>query len=186
MLVTRALWSQDHYPKKKITLCKGIPITTLDYAESFLLNSQKYSEEQRKEVTQIVKSKIRKKSRWIAAHYIDLFLKRNNRWLQMSFEIPQTKSRPGRPQKSFSNISERSKRRKTEAFRGEISSEELTFDTHTKLRSEGKTDASKVIKDLMQSLTRAKNIEMTESINRINPNESIVYVCRSWPDYKTV
>ncbi|CAH1992708.1 unnamed protein product, partial [Acanthoscelides obtectus] len=104
------LESRSLLEQKCTTLCKDIPITKLTKNWTtpiiFLLNSQNYSEEQRKEVKHKLsnlKSEI--KRRWIAAHYIeDLFLKINNRWLKMTFEIPQTKSRPGRPQTSFSNI----------------------------------------------------------------------------------
>ncbi|CAH1964629.1 unnamed protein product [Acanthoscelides obtectus] len=62
----------------------------MDYAESFLLNFQNFSEEQRKEdIHKLSNLKSEIKRRWIAAHYIEeLFLKRNNCWLQMIFEIP--------------------------------------------------------------------------------------------------
>lgn len=130
----------------------------LDNAEVSLLNSQNYSEDQRKEVKKklsYLKSEI--KRRWMASHYVeDLFLKRNDSWLQGTFAIPQARSRPGRPQKSFGDVSERTKRRKTEALRSKMSSEELTFATHVKLQCEGKTDASNVIKGLTQSPTRAR------------------------------
>lgn len=130
----------------------------MDQAESFLLNSQNYSEDQQKQVKHKLsnlKSEI--KRRWVASHYVeDLFLKRNDSWLQGTFELPQAISRPGRPQKSFDDVSERSKRRKTETLRREMTSEELTFATHVKLRCEGKADASNVIKNLTKSPTRAK------------------------------
>lgn len=131
----------------------------LDNAEASLLGSQNYSEDQRKEVKKklsYLKSEI--KRRWIASHYVEhLFLKRNDSWLQGTFVIPQARSRPGRPQKSFGDVCERTKRRKTEAVRSKMNSEELTFATHVKLQCEGKTDAANVIKDLTQSPSRAKN-----------------------------
>lgn len=97
------------------------------------------------------------KRRWVASHYVeDHFLKRNDGWLQGTFELPQAISRPGRPQKSFDDVSERSKRRKTETIRRELTSEELTFATHVKLRCEGKADAANVIKNLTKSPNRAK------------------------------
>ncbi|KAL4721708.1 hypothetical protein ACJJTC_003997 [Scirpophaga incertulas] len=62
---------------------------------------------------------------------------------------------PGRPQKSFEDSSERSKRRRTEDLRSK-DVVELTYATHMKLRHVGKVAASKVVKDLSKSPQRAK------------------------------
>lgn len=141
----------------------------IDLAESFLLNTQNYSEDQRKHIKHKLsnlKSEI--KRRWVASHYVeDHFLKRNDGWLQGTFELPQAISRPGRPaiprpgrpHKSFDVVSERSKRRKTETIRRELTSKELTFATHVKLRSEGKADAANVIKNLAKSPKKHFNID---------------------------
>lgn len=61
---------------------------------------------------------------------------------------------PGRPQKSFVDSSERSKRRKTKNLRSK-DVEELTYATQMKLRKAGKVDASKVVRDLTKSPRRA-------------------------------
>lgn len=141
----------------------------IDNAEASLLDSQNYSEDQRKEVKKklsYLKSEI--KRRWITSHYVeDLFLKRNDKWLKGTFLLPKARPRPGRPLKSFGHVSERTKRRKTEQLRSQMSSEELTFATQVKLQCEGKTDASHVIKDLTQSPMRAKKYRqaLTKSKN---------------------
>ncbi|KAJ4430054.1 hypothetical protein ANN_22262 [Periplaneta americana] len=61
----------------------------------------------------------------------------------------------GRPQKSFSDSSERSKTRKTQGLRETVDTEELTFATQMKLRACGKPDASKVLKEITKSPKRA-------------------------------
>ncbi|XP_069685850.1 uncharacterized protein [Periplaneta americana] len=61
----------------------------------------------------------------------------------------------GRPQKSFGDSSERSKRRKTQGLRETVDTEELTFATQMKLRACGKPDASKVLKEITKSPKRA-------------------------------
>ncbi|XP_041969108.1 uncharacterized protein LOC121725968 [Aricia agestis] len=96
------------------------------------------------------------KQRWSAAHNTKArFLERNKDWLQGSISLPKTGVSPGRPQKSFSDLSERSKRRKTEELRG-AGTDELTYATQMKLRETGKVDASKIVKDLTKSPTRAR------------------------------
>ncbi|GBP20049.1 hypothetical protein EVAR_13817_1 [Eumeta japonica] len=68
--------------------------------------------------------------------------------------IQRTLSR-GRPKKTFAESSERSKRRKTEELRLQ-DVEKLSYATHMVLRASGKSDASKVVKDLTKSPTRAR------------------------------
>lgn len=153
----------------------------MDHAESFLLNAQNYSEDQQKQVKHKLsnlKSEI--KRRWVASHYVeDLFLKRNDSWLQGTFELPQAITRSGRPQKSFDDVSERSKRRKTETIRREMTSEELTFATHVKLRCEGKADASNMIKNLTKSPNRANKYRKAliqsqkQQIQQLTPVEAL-------------
>lgn len=62
---------------------------------------------------------------------------------------------PGRPVKSFDLSSERSKRRKTQDLRLKDVGQ-LTYATQMKLRKAGKTLASKIVKELSESPTRAK------------------------------
>ncbi|KAJ8953465.1 hypothetical protein NQ318_023584 [Aromia moschata] len=90
---------------------------------------------------------------------------------------------PGRPQKSFGDSSERSKRRKTRDLRSK-DIEELTFATHMKLRESGKVDASKVVKDLTRSPGRAKNVEQrSEEIKRKFKNQMGLIVDKPKPGY---
>lgn len=130
----------------------------LEYAENYL-NCHNYSEEQRKDFKHkisILKMEI--KRRWIASHYKEnIFLKNNEIWLQgiLQYPIPTATTRLGRPLKSFIESSERSKRRKTQEIRTTFDTEELTFATQMKLRAEGKTDASNIIKDMSKSPNRA-------------------------------
>ncbi|KAL4712693.1 hypothetical protein ACJJTC_007990 [Scirpophaga incertulas] len=79
-------------------------------------------------------------------------------YLDMGHMEPVTETTgvsPGRPQKSFEDSSERSKRRRTEDLRSK-DVVELTYATHMKLRHVGKVAASKVVKDLSKSPQRAK------------------------------
>jgi hypothetical protein len=76
-------------------------------------------------------------------------------WLAGTLAIPRVANRPGRPQKQFSDASDRSKRRKTEDVRNSMDVELLIHATQLKLRSSGKRDASQVLKAITSSPTRA-------------------------------
>ena len=69
------------------------------------------------------------KQKWTEALNIDeRFLKNNEEWLKTSLKLPSWSShKPGRPVKQFHELSERSKRRRTEELRAHIPVEELTF-----------------------------------------------------------
>ncbi|KAL4702276.1 hypothetical protein ACJJTC_018590 [Scirpophaga incertulas] len=62
---------------------------------------------------------------------------------------------PGRPNKLFLDLSERSKRRRTEELRTS-NIDELTYATQMKLREKGKVEASRIVKDLTKSPRRAR------------------------------
>lgn len=66
---------------------------------------------------------------------------------------------PGRPQKSFSELCERSKRRKTEELRS-ADLNELAYATQMKLRKTGEVEASKLVKVLTRSPQKAKKYAM--------------------------
>ncbi|KAL4709220.1 hypothetical protein ACJJTC_010520 [Scirpophaga incertulas] len=83
------------------------------------------------------------------------FEENNTTWLKSTITLPSAGVSPGRPQKSFEDSSERSKRRRTEDLRSK-DVVELTYATHMKLRHVGKVAASKVVKDLSKSPQRAK------------------------------
>lgn len=96
------------------------------------------------------------KRRWLKAHRVEKnFLKQNSSWLEGTFEIPITKQRQGRPSISFEDSSERSKRRKTEDVRSSVDEEVIVHAAAVVLQKSGKRDASKVLKDITNSPTRA-------------------------------
>ncbi|KAJ8937088.1 hypothetical protein NQ314_012031 [Rhamnusium bicolor] len=98
------------------------------------------------------------KSRWAAGRNSEaLFVKRNEQWLNNTISLPvMTVVRSGRPPKPFQESSECSKRRKTKELRENVPVSELTFATQMSLRASGSADASKILKDITNSPTRAK------------------------------
>ncbi|KAJ4444718.1 hypothetical protein ANN_06515 [Periplaneta americana] len=90
-----------------------------------------------------------------------------------------------RPQKSFGDSSERSKRRKTQGLRETVDTEELTFATQMKLRACGKPDASKVLKEITKSPKRATKYwkayssSLQEKKRAFVASTSSFYVCGS-------
>lgn len=133
----------------------------LEYLEKYLLMQENYSEEQIKAFKHTFSyTKAELKRRWLSANRKDnLFRKNNEIWLQGTLELPKAMTTAttvfGRPQKSFGDSSERSKRRKTQGLRETVDTEELTFATQMKLRACGKPDASKVLKEITKSPKRA-------------------------------
>lgn len=133
----------------------------LEYLENVLLRQESYTEDEERNFKQRFSYfKAQFKEKWSAAQRIDeRFRKTYGKWLEGTFEVPKgtvnLKPGAGRPTKSFDDCSERSKRRKTKELRESAETEELTFATQMKLRASGKTDASKVVKDLNASPKRA-------------------------------
>lgn len=88
--------------------------------------------------------------------------KSNEVWLTSSMELPNwpemTLPKPGRPKKSFEDVCDRSKRRKTKDLREQVSVEELTYAAGVSQGTSGNKDASKIIKELMASPTRATKL----------------------------
>lgn len=97
------------------------------------------------------------KEKWTQAHRKEsIFLKNNAAWLEGSFEIIENRpTRPGRPFKSFEDSSDRTKRRKTKELRSSFSDELIVHAAQTSLQTQGKRDASQILKDLTISPTRA-------------------------------
>lgn len=100
------------------------------------------------------------KNRWTKAHYKEaVFLKSNESWLNGTFAIPvvadSPSNRTGRPSKSFGDLSERSKRRKTEEMRSNFDQNLIVHAAQVELRKSGKRDASNVLKEIITSPTRA-------------------------------
>ncbi|CAH0551072.1 unnamed protein product [Brassicogethes aeneus] len=109
----------------------------------------------------LFKSEFKKK--WTAASYKEeRFLKHNEQWITVSIQLPywsvQPTEKPGRPTKTFEELSDRSKRRKTKELREQIPVEELTYAAGVSQRTSGNTDASKIIKEIASISTRATEI----------------------------
>ncbi|CAH1988867.1 unnamed protein product [Acanthoscelides obtectus] len=106
----------------------------LEYLVNDLLLCNDYSDEEIKEIKHTfsyLKSEF--KQRWIRAHKKeDVFLKNNDKWLQGHFSIPKGKQeRSGRPQKTFFESSERTKRRKTKSNRSAMNTDVLVHAAQT-------------------------------------------------------
>lgn len=87
-------------------------------------------------------------------------------------------SKTGRRELSFSESSERSKRRKTEELRAKVSTEALLYSATSKLRSEGNIDFAKVVRDISEgSPTKAaryrKSLESTNNNVPFTENEAL-------------
>lgn len=99
------------------------------------------------------------KKKWTAGSYKDeRFLKNNEEWLTSSIELPywsaEPTQKPGRPPKTFEELSDRSKRRKTKVLREQVPVEELTYAAGVSQRTSGNSDASKLIKEMTSTPTR--------------------------------
>lgn len=97
------------------------------------------------------------KEKWSKAHRKEaIFLKINEAWLEGTFVLSgQKQNRPGRPSKSFEDSSERTKRRKTEDMRSSLSDKVIVHAAQTTLQARGKRDASKILREITNSPTRA-------------------------------
>ncbi|CAG9834500.1 unnamed protein product [Diabrotica balteata] len=100
------------------------------------------------------------KQKWAAARNTDeRFLKHNEEWLKTSLELLSWSSlKPGRPVKQFHELSERSKRRRTEEIRACVPVEELIFAERVSQGTFGNKHASKMIKEITSTPTKAKKI----------------------------
>ncbi|XP_017470077.1 PREDICTED: uncharacterized protein LOC108361823 [Rhagoletis zephyria] len=132
----------------------------LNSLQQELLSSEKYSDEQisaLKHNFSHFKSQIKKK--WLQVHKKeDVFLSKYKSWLEGGFEltVAAKPKRCGRPQKHFSDSGERSKRRKTAELRSTVKDKDFIMHAASvELIKSGKRDASKVLKDIQNSPTRA-------------------------------
>ncbi|CAH1986018.1 unnamed protein product [Acanthoscelides obtectus] len=128
----------------------------LNYLENKLLTHGDYSQEQIRELKHkfsYIKSEF-KRRRSKGKRQEDKLLKEND-WLQGTFQIPKSShGRVGRPLKPFSELSERSRRRKTEQLRNTVSKEALVHAAKVSLQSSGNRDASQVLTELVKSPKR--------------------------------
>ncbi|CAB3252648.1 unnamed protein product [Arctia plantaginis] len=155
--------------------------------ETFLSKSENsrftLSDEEKSQICDTVNKMIQ---RWedCSKRVEDRFLKKNYDWLQKNIELKKgsqkekTNTEPretqndeknsitGRRELSFSESSERSKRRKTEELRAKVSTEALLYSATSKLRSEGNIDFANVVRYISEgSPTKAaryrKSLEST-------------------------
>ncbi|CAH2102438.1 unnamed protein product [Euphydryas editha] len=146
----------------------------LDYYENFLLMRYGHNKETKEDLKKrfsYVKSQI--KQRWAKANkHQNVFLKTNQSWLEGTFEIPIESASPqGRPPKSFGELSERSKRRKTEEIRASVGDEVIVHAATSVLQTTGHRTASKMLKDITNSPTRASKYR--KAYSRVTANDKV-------------
>lgn len=130
----------------------------LDFLEHKLIEMTKCPEDKTKVLRHCLKSfKHHYKLKWTSASYKECrFRKTNEQWLKEKISLPVWRhNKPGRPLKEFQECSERSKRRKTEKVRSEISHEELTYAAVMSERAAGNNDLSQIIKQASATPRRA-------------------------------
>lgn len=87
----------------------------------------------------------------------DRFEQKYKNWLDGSITVRIWRStKSGRPQKAFQELSDRAKRRKTKELREQVPVEELTYAASVSQHTSGNASASKMIKVITASPTRAK------------------------------
>lgn len=104
------------------------------------------------------------KRRWSLANNTEArFLSQNKTCLDTSITIhnwsTMSTSKPGRPNKTFQELIDRSKRRKTKELREQVPVEELTYAARVSQRKSGNIEESQIIKDINATPTRAKEIK---------------------------
>lgn len=92
---------------------------------------------------------------------------KNEKWLQLDFNIPikknneviyQPSTSRGRPRKTFFDLCERSERRQTEFLRKTTTNEELIWATKSNLYAEGKRTSANLLQVTEYSPRRAIKI----------------------------
>lgn len=113
------------------------------------------------------------KQKWNKVKRNDAYFKKKEKnWLETSIAFPINiqASNGGRPTVSFSECSDRSKRRKTENLRSKVETEQLVYATQMKLRAEGKPSTAKILKQSLESG------EITQSYISYTPDEALALV----------
>lgn len=153
--------------------------------EKYLFNFGPFSDKDSAKLTKELrrlKSELKKK--WNDSRQrIDVFEKQNKLWLDGTLNVPKylspSSAGPGRPKKTFSNSSDRTKRRKTEDLRKNNDLEILSFVTQKKLGDEGKRDASFVFKEITSTPKRATkykkafNDSISEEKVKLTPQQAL-------------
>ncbi|XP_055906219.1 uncharacterized protein LOC129941567 [Eupeodes corollae] len=135
----RSCTSRDITEKINFLVAKVENETNIEISEEIKKNLTNFAYEHRR--------------RWLSAsRNNNTFLKQNINWLQCEISFPcRAHGLVGRPQMDFSDLSERSKRRKTEDLRFNYSAEELSYAAQMQLRERGKLDSSNVMKNIIFS-----------------------------------
>lgn len=98
------------------------------------------------------------KRKWVTANY------KHDRFIRFKFAL-WTIEKLGRPSKDFGESSDRSKRRKTKDLRDTVATDELTYAAQMSQRAGGNKDASKIIKEITLTPTRATKFRKVISSN---------------------
>lgn len=99
------------------------------------------------------------------------FLKKHGEWLKGEVSLPTAPvagTSQGRPCKDFGELSDRSMRRNTADLRKNVCLDELAYATQMSHRAAGNVDASKVMKDIAISPTRAAKFRKAVAIGTEN------------------
>ena len=92
----------------------------------------------------------------------------NENWLNNLIQLPTWKTiKADRPVKDFEELSDRSKRRKTQNVREQVPVEELTYAVCMSQRAAGNNDVSRIIKDISTKPTRAKKFVYLLKMKRL-------------------
>lgn len=143
----------------------------LAFLQNYLLTYDAFSEDQKREMKHnFSRLQAEFKKRWIQCHKTThIFLNKNAKWLEGTFSIPRITRPIGRPQKTFSELSERSKRRKTKDIRESTDAETLTYAARMKLNEQGKRTESKLLAEITTIPNRSKEYKQAFS-NTSNKN----------------
>ena len=101
------------------------------------------------------------------------------RWISAAREKKRPIKRPGRLSLPFDELSDRSKRRKTENLRKTVSRDKLKYTICASLYSSGERNASKILKDITTYPERATKYNQAfhrkqKEINNHNPLDILV------------
>ncbi|XP_046144123.1 uncharacterized protein LOC114881752 [Osmia bicornis bicornis] len=122
--------------------------------------------------------------RWqLAKRRNDLFLNQNQNWLLGTADLPRAKNKDGRPKKSFTDLSERGKRKRTEQMRRTVDTEELRFAMGSKLRESGQLEASKLVHEIAASPTRANKFRRAYMDNLLNQRKETLSLFKALAIY---
>lgn len=140
-----------------------------------------------KKSLRLLKSKF--DTRYAKSHRMkDLFYRNNSKWLDSNFEalnaIPR-KSLGGRPKKSFSDKSQRSRLRQSKNLREIYSTEELISATASALRNDGYRSVAWIVEhlfDFPEKASRLKDIAQSNTehdVERFTVDDALRFLCEN-------